>query len=309
MDGASVEHEIGRITARQHGVVTRAQLLELGLAPGSVDARVRSRRLRPLHRGVYLPGALVGALVPARAREMAAVLACGQGAVISHESAASLLDLLPAPTGSAPVHVTVERRDPRRPGIRVHRVRSFAAADRGLVDGIPTTTPARTLLDLAGSARDRQLEQAVAQAERLEYIDRQALAGTVGSMEPRRGRRRLLRILEGASPPALTRSKAEERLRALLIRAGLPLPRTNARIGGYEVDCLWPDRGVAVEVDGFAYHRSRTSFEADRRRDFELAARGIQVVRVTWRQIVDEPEALLVRLTRTLMRGAPGEPG
>lgn len=302
MDGATADQEIARIAARQHGVVTRSQLLELGLSPGAVDARVRARRLRPRHRGVYLPGSLVGPLVPVRAREMSAVLACGPGAVLSHESAAALLDLLPPQSGSSPVEVTVEGRDPRRAGIRIHRVRELLEPDTQVLDGIPVTTPGRTLLDLAGTIRDRRLEQAVTRAERLDHIDRRELVQVVADRGPRPGRRRLLAFLDGSTPAAFTRSEAEDRLLGLLRRAGLPHPMTNARMAGLEVDFLWPDRGVAIEVDGFAHHRSRRSFEIDRRRDMKLAAEGIQVVRVTWRQLEREPEILLVRLTRTLFR-------
>lgn len=111
---------------------------------------------------------------------------------------------------------------------------------------------------------------------------------------------RLRALAGGAERPALTRSKAEERLLALIRRGGLPPPDVNRRVGGYEIDFLWPEGALAVEVDGFAYHRSRGAFERDRRRDAELAVLGIRVLRVTWEQITDEPEAVLVRIARLL---------
>lgn len=302
MDGSgtgSSEGRIAAITARQHGVVTRAQLVEVGLTPDAIDGRVRSKRLRPLHRGVYVPGSLVGPLLPPRAREMAAVLACGPGATVSHGSAASLWSITPERGDGLPVHVTVPG-DRTRPGIRVHRVRTLAAEETAVLDGIPVTTPARTLLDLAAHLRARDLEQAIARAERLDLTDARELLALLERRRPRRGVRLLRSLIGEGGRPALTRSAAEERFLGLTRQGKLPVPEANARVAGFEVDFLWRSEAVAVEVDGFAYHSSRRTFESDRQRDAELAARGIQVVRVTWRQITGEPHAVLVRLARTL---------
>lgn len=299
----SVEDRIRAIVARQHGVISRGQLLEAGLSPGVIDGRVRTRRLRPLHRGVYLYGALTGPLRPVRSGEMAAVLACGRGSVVSHESAASLWDIMRPRGGGEPVHVTHTGGDRRRPGIRTHRVTSLPETHVADVGGIPVTAPARTLLDLAGRVGSRALEQAVARAERRALIDVGELKVFVQSVGPRPGTPALRKTLD-LGEPALTRSEAEERFLALVRQGCLPAPRLNALIGPYEVDFLWPPQAVAVEVDGFAHHSSRRVFENDRRRDADLAARGIHVLRVTWRQLVDEPHAVLVRVARTLALSA-----
>lgn len=295
------DDRIAVMVSRQHGVVTRAQLLAAGLTPAIVDHRVRAGRLRPLHRGVYLHGLLMGPLVPPWAREMAAALACGPGAAVSHENAARLWGLLPAEPGRGPVHVTIPGADRgRRPGIRPHRVASLPDDERALLEGVPLTAPARTLVDIAGRVRPRALEQALAEAERNGLADLGDVAALLERRPHVRGAAALRRLLASCREPALTRSSAEEQLLALIRSGGLPAPETNVQVGGSEVDFLWRDAGVVVEVDGFAYHSSRRNFESDRRRDARLAARGLRVIRLTWRQLVDEPQAVLVRLAQIL---------
>lgn len=298
------------VAAARHGVITRPELIELGLTPEMVDCRLRSGRLQRLHRGVYLLGDLVGGLRPRRSREMAAVLACGPRAWVSHQSCGALWEITSPERRGGPVHITLVGRACARPGIRAHRVRELPAEDATVLDGIPLTKPGRTLLDLAGQLRPRALEQAIARAERLELTDADELRRLVR----RAGRRPgigVLRVVlgdgaEGSPQPALTRSPAEEVLLAAIRRARLPAPELNARVGDYEADFFWPALGVVVEVDGFAHHSSRRSFERDHRRDLELASRGLTVVRVTWRQITAEPDAVLVRLARTLALAEAG---
>jgi very-short-patch-repair endonuclease len=281
----------------QHGVVTRVQLLGAGLPAHRLERRVRTRRLRPVHRGVYL----VGPLVSSRAMEMAAVLACGAGSRVSHRSAARLLGLWDRPPDSAPVEVRVAGCDRgRRPGIRAYRGPALTAGEVVTVDGIPVTSPTRTLLDLASVVGRAELERAVARAERLELVDRADLSALIARGRGRPGIPLLRAVMEQPGGPVLTRSEAEERFLALIRRFRLPPPVVNARVAGYEVDFLWRAEGIAVEVDGFAYHSSARRFERDRRRDADLAAAGIQVIRVTWRQIVREPEAVMGRLALTL---------
>jgi very-short-patch-repair endonuclease len=168
--------------------------------------------------------------------------------------------------------------------------------------GIPITTPPRTLLDIGLEVSPRELERAVAEAQRRRLTNRSALLSLLARYRGRAGTRPLRVLLEGSDRPALTRSEAEERLLALLRKARLPAPDVNERLGPHEVDFVWREAGLAVEVDGFAFHGDRAAFEADRRRDAELAARGFNVIRVTWRQIVDEPEATLVRIGQALAR-------
>lgn len=245
-----IEVRIAAIASLQHGVLTRAQLLEAGLTSDMVDGRVRSGRLCPLQRGVYLNGALVGPLEPERAREMAAVLACGPGALVSHESAAFLWALLHPHRGRVPVHVTIPGADRgRRPGIRPHRVTVLPPEDRTVVDGVPVTTPARTIVDLAARVRPRVLEQVTAAAMRRDLADQEDVADVLARKSGARGAPLLRRLMATRRGPAFTRSEAEERFLTLIRGAGLPDPETNVHVGGSEVDFLWRAERVIVEVD------------------------------------------------------------
>jgi very-short-patch-repair endonuclease len=162
------------------------------------------------------------------------------------------------------------------------------------------------LLDLSGEASSRELEQALAQAERRHLVIHSNLLALLARYPGRPGGGRLGSLLHGPERPALARSEAEERFLALVRRAELPAPDVNVRFGGYELDFLWREAALALEIDGFAFHGDRAAFEADRRRDAALAASGVQVMRVTWRQVRDEAEATLVRLVRALAsRGGP----
>ena len=293
---------ITAIAAMQHGVVARPQLLEAGLTPRMVQSRVASGQLCPLHRGVYLLGNLRGRLQPPRAREMAAVLACGPGTVVSHRSAAGLWDLLPSPGPLAPLEIDVTvgaTARPRRPGIRARRCVDLDPGETGVVVGIPVTTPVRTLQDLATVVGAQELNRAAARAERRNLVQREELAALVARRHGRRGVE-VLRVALGEGGPMLTRSEAEERFLAMVGNGRLPVPETNVVVGGHEVDFLWRAERLVVEVDGFGFHASRHSFENDRRRDAELTGAGLRVVRITWRQIMREPGATLVRLAQAL---------
>ena len=292
----SPERAIARLAASQHGVVTRTQLYALGLGRHSIDHRLRSARLHPLHRGVYLVG---HAALPQHAREIAAVLACGPGAVVSHRSAAVLWRLLPHPARAAPVDVTVPGRYPgKKRGILVHRAGALPRQETRTCQGVPTTSPGRTLIDLAAQAPARELERALAEGQARGLIRPRELGLLLDRHRGRRGTATLRALLgDGA---VLTRSEAEDRLLSLVRRAALPPPDVNVRLGGHEVDFLWREEGLVVEVDGFAFHSSRAAFERDRARDAELQSRGYRVIRVTWRQLVDRREATLARIAGAL---------
>ena len=223
---------------------------------------------------------------------MAAVLACGPGAVLSHRSAAALHGLIEDRGG--PVDVTVATNRRSRRGIRVHRTRALEPPEVTRKRGIPTTTEERTLRDLAAEGATRELEQALDGAHR----ERQSLTDAV---EKGRGRRGITALRAAAQRESgFTRSEAERRLRELVERAGLPTPVTNARVGKWEVDALWPEERLIVEVDGFEFHQGRRAFETDRRRDAELVGLGYRVIRVTWRQLTQEREAVVARIARAL---------
>jgi len=287
---------VARLASSHYGVVTREQLLQLGLGPGAIDHWVRVGRLHPVHRGVYLLGHTAE---HPRAREMAAVLACQPHAALSHESAAYLWRLLRRESRPTPIHVSVTGRTPgRKLGLRIHRASDLGPDAIRRLGSIPVTSPERTIADLAATAPARLVEGALAEAEVRRLVTRESMAAVVERSSGRAGAR-LLRALTGDGP-SLTRSQAEKRLLRLIRRGGLPRPVTNARVGPFEVDCLWPRERVIVEVDGFRFHGPRRAFERDRGRDAELSARGYVVVRATWRQLVNEPEAFLVKLARTL---------
>lgn len=294
--GWSVDQALAAIATSQHGLVTRNQLQSLGLGRGAIAHRVSRGRLHRLHRGVYLVG---HAAVPPLAPELAAVMACSPEAVLSHRSAAWLWQLARRPDGEIDVTV-VGRNGGRRPHVRVHETRCLGALERTKREGIPVTTPARTLLDLAESVSPRELERALDEARVRRLVRRSQLTGVLDASPGRKGAAALAALLDREGDPKLTRSEAEERTLALVRAARLPRPRVNARVGGLEVDLLWREQRLVVEVDGYAYHSSRTAFERDRLRDAELGAAGFRVMRLTWRVLVDEPEAVVARLASAL---------
>jgi very-short-patch-repair endonuclease len=297
------ERGVAALAARQHGVITRTQLVRSGVGRDAIDKRLRSGRLHRLHRGVYLLGHPVP---PPYALELAAVFACSPRSLLSNRDAAYLWRLLAASERPTSISVTVVGRNPRpRAGIRLHRVASIPRDEIRTRHGIPLTSPARTLLDLAATS-PRDLERALAEAY-AKHLVRHAELVTLVARHPRhRGVARLRALIEG--DPAFTRSEAERHLLALIRKAKLPLPEVNVYLGPYEVDFLWRRERVIVEVDGYAFHSSRRAFEDDRRRDADLAAHGYRVIRITWRQIVSEPAAVLVRLAQTLARSRPSSP-
>jgi very-short-patch-repair endonuclease len=255
-------------------VVSVEHLLAAGLSHREITTRVRNGLLHRLHRGVYAVGHM--ALTP-RSREMAAVLACGPDAVLSHRSAAVLWGLL----RSAPrIEVTAPRSRKRRAGLAVHRSRVLSAVDRVVLDGIPVTGVARTLVDLADLLSERRLADAVHEAEVRRLFDLKAVEAALARVPGRGGRHRLGRVLAAYEPRPFTRSDGERRVLALCREQGLLQPRVNALVEGYEVDFWWPDAGLVVELDGEAVHHTRRAFREDRRRDRALATAGIHVLRV-----------------------------
>jgi very-short-patch-repair endonuclease len=280
------DRAVAALAGRQHGVVSSAQLLAAGLGKRAVAHRVTHGRLVRLHRGVYQ----VGPVPAPRGAEMAAVLACGAGTRLSHHTAGDLWGFRPH---AGDIHVTVPGEARRlRPGLQIHRALSLDAA---VHDGLPLTTPARTLLDLARCLPQHQLDRAVEQAQLMNLVSRGELEALLGNQ---RGSRALCRALH--DEPTLTRSEAERRLLELVRAARLPRPGTNVRLLGFEVDLLWPAQRLVVEVDGFAFHSSRAAFERDRRRDTALQAARYRVVRLTWRQITLEPHAVVAQLATLL---------
>jgi very-short-patch-repair endonuclease len=298
--GRRADRIIARLAVDQHGVVTRRQLLAAGIGSDMVRRRVSSERLRRIHQGVYI----VGPVTAPRAREMAAVLACGDAAVLSHGSAATLWQVLNGAHEGAPEVIDSESRH-RHPGIRIHHIRTLRADEVAKLDGIPITTATRTLYDLASTVSHRDLERAVAEALARRLTSLSRLAKLLERHPRGRGAANLRAVTERGNP-AFTRSEAEERFLALVRDARLEAPEVNVDVAGYEVDFLWRERRLIVEVDGYTFHSSPDAFERDRERDSVLAAAGLRVTRLTWKQLTEEPVAVIARLARALAR--PGFP-
>jgi very-short-patch-repair endonuclease len=273
---ALADQAIAGLAGRQYGVVSSRQLRAAGIDRRAASRRADAGRLHRLHRGVYAVG---HTSLTAEGRWLAAVLACGEGAVLSHRSAAALWRLTPIPAG--PIDVTVSTSAGRRPrsGIRLHRSASLSDKDTAERERIPVTAPARTLADLRRVLSQRRLDQVIRAAE-------------------------LLRLDVGTQPgfeqPDLARSELERRFMALCRRHRLPQPLINHIVGPYEVDFLWPGAGVIVEVDGYRFHGTRSAFEADRARDVDLKLMGYGVFRFTHRQLVKDGPAIIRALRRLL---------
>jgi very-short-patch-repair endonuclease len=290
------DRAIAQLAGRQHGVVEYRQLLELGLERGAIHERVTSGRFHRVHSGVYLVGHTAESPY---AREMAAVLACGPGALTSHRSAARLWSLSPN-TVEGPVAITLTRRPRvRRPGIRTHRASRLEPRDRAIARGIPLTSPARTLFDLGGVLTRSDLERAVAEAEVRRLVRRDELVDQVGRNRGRRGVAALRELLS-EDDVVFTRSEAEARMAKLLRSRGLEGFEVNAKVAGYEVDFVWRRESLVVEVDGYAFHSHRAAFERDRERDAVLQGAGFRTMRVTWRQLLRERRAVGDRILNAL---------
>jgi very-short-patch-repair endonuclease len=261
------------IAARQHGLVTTAQLVEAGIRRGAIARRVQSGRLKPWCRGVYLAAP---AALPWTA-EMAALLTCGvERSGLSRLTAVAVYGLRTKPSI---VDIDVDGNVRSRKGIRVHRTTNLEVT---VHKGLRVTTLTRTLEDLAPRLETRELDRLVQEAH----------AQNLTLLPSRR-----LRTLDHEE---ITRSEGERRLHALIAKACLPRAKRNARVGHYEVDALWPEHRLIVEVDGYAFHSSRPAFERDRAKDAHLTAMGYRVIRVTWRQLTHAPEVVIARLAAAL---------
>jgi very-short-patch-repair endonuclease len=287
------------IAAMQNGRVSRRQLLAAGISDGAIRRRIKRSWLFPRHPGVYA----VGHLAPvAFGRETDALLSFRDGAVLSHHTAASLWGLRMAEVSDAdPVDVLVPAAwTSRRDGVRLHRSRSLDDRDTCLRYGLPLTSPARLLLDLAPEVSDRRLELALDQLIVARLVRLADIGELLGRVQRHPGRGKLALLAKHQHGPMLTRSEAEERMLALLRAAQLPEPLVNARLLGYEVDFYWRAERFVLEVDGFRFHSTRRAFEHDRRKDAALRAAGIDVMRGTWRQLEQEPYAVVARVAQAL---------
>jgi len=299
--------DIWRLVNSQHGVVTRGQLLTLGVSARSIEHRLANGRLHLLMRGVYAVGRPT---VGKRGWWMAAVLACGSEALLSHHSAAALWRI--RHTGLAEIrkrdiHVVVPRANPKqRPGIRAHRRVGHSAPGRREVEGIPVTHPVATLVDLATDLPDGQLETAVNEADHLKLVDPERLRRALDALPRWPGAARLGRLLDGPTI-ALTTTELERLFLPLALRAGLPAPHTQVWLDGYRVDFHWPELGLVVETDSLRYHRTPFKQARDKRRDNAHAGSGLTTLRFAHGQVVHEPAYVIKTLKRAARLRRAGE--
>jgi very-short-patch-repair endonuclease/predicted transcriptional regulator of viral defense system len=279
-DARRRDAKIWALVEAQHGVITRAQLLELGLNPRQIERRIASGRLHRVWRGVYAVGRpQLGRL----GRWMAGTLACGPGAVLSHGSAAALWGFGRELHGLIEVSLPPGRAS-QRPDIRAHRRAALTSAEVATHEGIPVTSPTRTLIDQATQLPPRQLERAVNEADKLDLVQADALHA---SLDDHRGQPGVaaLRTLLDPLTFRLSDSELEQAFRPIARAVGLPIPETKAWVNGYEVDFFWPQLGIVVEADGLRYHRTASQQRRGLERDQAHLAAGMWPLRFSHWQI------------------------
>jgi len=300
---ARTDAAIAALADHQHGVVARRQLVELGVDRSAIDRRLARRLLVPLHRGVFAVGHRRLAI---EGRWLAGVLACGDGAVLSHRDAAALHAMRKAPD-SKKVSVSTPARARSTPALWVYGRRRLTAEDVTTVSGIPTTSPARTLVDLAPLLTAAQLAATLGEADRRGLLDvaavQRALRRTTGRHG--QGHRRLLTGLDAHERQGATLllSELEERFLDLILRAGIPRPELNATVAGLRVDALWPQQRLIVELDGWAHHSERAAAAWDREKTNRLQLAGYEVLRFMHGDLVRAPERVVQTIGAALASG------
>ncbi len=299
--------EVWALARRQHWVVTRAQLLGLGMGAKAIRHRLQTGRLHRVRRGVYAVGRPE---IDSRGRWMAAVLACGPHALLSHHSAAALLGIREERLG--PIHVVVPDFVVRRhPGIRVHRRAGLLSPGewserwpaRGTVSRIPVTGPVPTLVDLAASLPVIEVGAAVNEASQRDLVDPDSLREALDAILDRPGASRLRRLLD-RDTFVLTTTRLEQHFVPLAHAAGLPLPQTQVWLNGHRVDFYWPDLGLVVEADSLRYHRTAAKQTADNRRDQDHIAAGLMPLHFSHWQVCHDPAHVRKMLAIAAARGA-----
>jgi len=296
------DRSLSALAKRQYGVVGRRQLISRGWSEEEIDWRIRTGRLHRLHAGVYSVG---HRLIPREGRWMAAILASGRGAVLSHWSAAALWMI--RPSSRTRIDVTVSHRSRSSYLIRRH-ISEVPADERTVEEGIPVTTVPRTILDLAATESTDVVENLLRESEFLQLTDRLSLPDLIERYRGRRGVRKVSLALERLQeePEGRKRSPLEERFAPFLRQHHLPLPRFNdwivLGVKRYQVDCYWPEVRQIVELDGWDGHSTRTAFREDRARDRRLLAAGYRVAHLTWNQLDDEPAEIASDLRALLLR-------
>lgn len=279
---------------RQHGVVTRRDLLKLGFSSTAIEHRLATGRLRPVSRGVYTVG---WPLTDRKQGWMAAVLVCGEGALLSHGSAAALWGI--GPEGAGPVDVSIRRHcGVSRPGISARVRPRLPERDVTERHGIPVTTPVRTLIDQATELAPNRLERMVNEADKHDVIDPEALREALDDYAGERGIKPLRALLDRLTF-RLSDTELEVLFRPIAAKAGLPTPLTKEMVNDFEVDFYWPDLGLVVETDGWRYHRTASAQTRDALRDQIHTASGLTPLRFSHYQVKYEPRHVCDVLSRT----------
>lgn len=285
------------LARKQHGVISRRQLLDLGFTDAGIKHRLDSGRLHRVERGIYVVGRPE---LSQWGRWMAAVLSCGPTAVLSHRSAAALWGIYP--TAPSAIDVSVRHLHPRRRArTHVYRRPGLQSFDIQVHEGIPATVPVRTLVDLATQLPPARLERAVNEADRLGLTDPESLLDSLDLCPGVPGVGRLRSLLKGRTF-SLTDSELERRFLALVHAAGLPRPLTQQQLNGFRVDFFWPQLGLVVETDGLRYHRTPAQQARDRLRDQAHASSGLTPLRFTHAQVRFEAPRVKATLTAVARR-------
>ncbi|MGZ4200471.1 MAG: type IV toxin-antitoxin system AbiEi family antitoxin domain-containing protein [Thermoleophilaceae bacterium] len=281
----TVERVIARVAHRAHGVVTREELRAAGVSDDEIDERIESGSLIPVHRGVYRVGHQAPSL---EATYIAAVKACGDGAQLSGLAGAYFYGLIKQAPAEPEVTAPTERKVA---GVLVHRARAgIDPRETTVWRGIPMTTVPRTLVDIAGRLSDEQLARACHEAAVRFRVKPDQVEKVLVHRPNVAGAGRLRAILNGDTPTSL--SKLESAFIELLRKHKLPLPRTNERVGSHRVDCRWPELKLTIELDSYAFHNRRYSWQQDRKRDREARRRGDRIVRYTWTDLEETADEL-----------------
>jgi very-short-patch-repair endonuclease len=285
------------LALNQHGVVSSDQLRKIGYTPQAIYHRIRTGRLHPLHRGVYAVGR---PHVTDHGRWMAAVIACGADAVLSHSSAAALWRIGPEERGLVELSLpSLSRR--RRPGLQIHQRPSLQERDATTEFGIPVTTPVQTLIDMALRLDRPGVERMINEADKYNVVHPPGLRRALDARGGEPGAATLRSILDERTF-RLTKEELERRFLPLAQKAGLPVPLTGQWVNEFEVDFYWPELGLVVETDGLRYHRTPAEQARDRLRDQTHTAAGLTPLRFTHEQVRYEPEHVLRILAQTASR-------
>lgn len=294
------DHRVAALAARQRGVISRAQLIAAGSSAKAIEHRIRTSRLHRIHRGVFAAG---HRHLDREGRWWAAVLACGEGAVLSHASAAAAWDLRPTTASRIDVSVPTKGGRIQQPGLRIHRLASLTSEDiaPSMPPFPPLTTPSRTLLDLAATLPRQRLARILERAEALRLLDAAELARLTSRRLPGSAAVDAL-LTDGVDlTVTLTANGLEDAFLGLCADHGLPRPLVNHPVGRFKADFLWTHHRLIAETDGRETHGTRAAFERDRARDAELLTRGYRTVRFTYRQVVHAPHQIATILTGLLI--------